>query len=185
MKIRTFVWIMFSSAFALALTISPSAAAQGKAAASKAPGKLPPAVAKAVHENRPGAEIDKLEVEHESGITLYDIEFKAGQGEIEVAEDGTVMDIATIVQMKDVPRAAAAAIEKAAAGATIKQLEKSEVRAEIKKEGGKGTLVRLASPKYVYEAELVKGDQTAEVQVDPGGKIVEGPKWRTKGKEKK
>ena len=138
---------------------------------------LPAAIAQAVKANFPGAEIKTAEVEKEAGINLYEIEFMAGRGEIEVAEDGTVMDIATIITMKDLPKAAAEAIYKAAAGAEIKQIEKSEVRAEIKKEGEKGTLVKLASPRYVYEAELVKGEQKGEVQVAPDGKVVEGPKW--------
>ena len=45
-----------------------------------------------------------MDVEKEAGIALYDLEFKAGRGEIEVAEDGTVMDIATIVALKDIPK---------------------------------------------------------------------------------
>jgi len=145
--------------------------------------ELPAAVAKAVKDNVPDAEIETMIVETEAGIALYDIEFKAGKGEIEVAEDGTVMDVATIIEMKDVPKPAAEAIQLAAAGATIKQLEKSEVRAEIKKEGEKGTVVKLASPKYVYEAEIVKGAQTGEIQVAPDGKIVEALKWAAKGEK--
>ncbi len=146
---------------------------------------LPPAVAQAVKANCPGAVIDKVELEKEAGIALYDIEFKAGRGEIEVAADGTVMDIATIVAMKDVPAPAAAAIQKAAAGATIKQVEKSEIRAEVVEKGGTGTIVKLAAPKYVYEAELVQGAKRGEVQVAPDGKIVEGPKWgSSEAKEK-
>jgi hypothetical protein len=153
------------------------AAEKGQEQAKKAKVELPAAVEKAVKDNVPGAEIEIMTVEKEAGIALYDIEFKAGKGEIEVAEDGTVMDVATIIAMKDVPKAAADAIQKAAEGGTIKQLERSEVRAEIKKEGEKGTIVKLASPKYVYEAEIVKGNQTGEIQVDPDGKIVEALKW--------
>src|SRR5215831_10668596 len=126
---------------------TPHASASQK---QKPPPELPPAVARTVAENRPGARIDKLEVENEQGVKLYDIEFKADRGEIEVAEDGTVIDIATIVKMKDLPKPAADAIVKGAAGAKITQLEKSEVRAEIKA----GKVVPLASPKYIYEAEL-------------------------------
>ena len=59
----------------------------------------------------------------------------------------------------------------------IEQLEKSEVRAEIKTDGGKGAIVKLAAPKYVFEAELIQGKERGEVQVAPDGKIVEGPKW--------
>ena len=65
---------------------------------------LPAAVTKAIQQNRPGAEIDKLDVDKEHGIVVYDIEFKAGQGEMDIAEDGTVLDIATIIDMKDLPR---------------------------------------------------------------------------------
>jgi Putative beta-lactamase-inhibitor-like, PepSY-like len=173
---------------ALALTMAgPSAWAGQKAAATPAQGKveLPPAVAKALSVNCPGAEIDKLTVEKDAGIVLYDIEFKAGRGEIEVAEDGTVMDIATMVAMKDVPKPAAEAIHKAAAGATVGQVEKSEVRAEIKKDGEKGAIVKLAAPKYVYEAELVKGEVKGEIQVAPDGQVVEGPKWAKEEAEEK
>jgi len=154
---------------------------QGKNETKKAKIEIPVAVAKAIKDNRPEAAIGKMDVEQEAGIVLYDIEFKAGKGEIEVAEDGTVMDIATIIEMKDLPKAAADAIQKAAQGAKIKQLEKSEVRAEIKIEGEKGKIVKLATPKYVYEAELVKGNKTGEIQVAPDGKVVEALKWESEG----
>lgn len=133
---------------------------------------LPAAVKQAVQANKPGAEIDKLEVEKESGITLYDIEFKAGQGEIEVAEDGTVMDVTTIIDMKDAPEAVVTTIRTVAKGRTIKQVEKSEVRSEIVKEGEKGRISKLASPKYVYEAELDKG----EIEVASDGTLIKAGK---------
>jgi hypothetical protein len=187
MKHANWILLGFVVALALALTVSTvSAKQESKEQAKKAKVELPAAVAKAVKDNFPNAEIDIAEVEEEAGITLYDIEFKAAKGEIEVAQDGTVMDVATIVEMKDVPKAAAEAIQKAAEGATIKQLEKSEVRAEIKKEGEKGKIVKLDSPRYVYEAELVKGNQRGEIQVAADGKVIEALKWSTKGaKEKK
>lgn len=169
-------WILLGlvAALILALTVSTSLANQeSKEQAIKAKVKLPAAVAKAVKDNFPNAEIEMAEVEEEAGITLYNIEFKAGKGEIEVAQDGTVMDVATIVAMKDIPKAAAEAIHKAAYGATIKQLEKSEVRAEIKKEGEKGKMVNLDSPKYIYEAEVVKGNQRGEMEVAADGKVAE------------
>ena len=107
-------------------------------------------------------------MEKESGITLYDIEFKDGKGEIEVAADGTVMDVTDIVDAKDVPEPAAAAIKTAAKGQAVKQFERSEVRAEIVKDAGKGRVSKLSTPKYVYEAELTKG----EVEVTPDGKVI-------------
>jgi hypothetical protein len=173
-------WMRLTFVFTLALVLTASsgwARQEGQEHAKKANVELPAAVAKAIKDNVPNAEIDRAEVEKEAGINLYDIEFKAGRGEIEIAEDGTVMDLATIVAIKDTPRPAAEAIQKAAGGAKIQQVEKSEIRAEIKEEGGKGTIVKLATPKYVYEAELVQGEKRGEVQVAPDGKIVEGPKW--------
>ena len=149
--------------------------------------ELPPLISKVIKDNVRTAEIDKLEVEDEASIKLYDIEFKAAKGEIEIAEDGTVMDIATIIQLKDAPKAAADAIRKVAADekAKIVQLEKSEVRAEIQKEGDKGKIVKLSTPKYVYEAELVKGNQRGEVQVATDGSVLEALKWGAAGKESK
>jgi hypothetical protein len=151
--------------FAVLLSAGTAAAAQG---AKRDVDRLPALVTQAIQANKPGAEIDKLEIEKESGITLYDIEFKAGRGEIEVAEDGTVMDVTTIVEENDVPEAAATAIKAAANGKRVKQYERSEVRAEIVKEGGKGRISPLSRPKYVYEAELTKG----EVEVTADGKVI-------------
>jgi len=134
--------------------------------------KLPEAVTQALRENRPGAEIDKLSVEKENGIVFYDFEFKGNQGEMDVAEDGTVLDVATIIEMKDVPDIVAAAIRSAGRGKTIKQLSRSEVRAEIVKQGGKGVVSKLATPRFVYEAEFSKG----EVEISPDGKIIKTEK---------
>jgi uncharacterized membrane protein YkoI len=181
-------WMLldFIPVLTVALTVSIGCAVQeGKKEEKQAKAKLPDAVAKAIQENYPDAEIDKMELETEAGITLYDIEFKADKGEIEVALDGTVMDIATVVQMKDIPKAAAEVIGKAAEGAQIQHLEKSEIRAEIDKGGEKGKVTRLTSPRYVYEAELVKGDRTGEIEVAADGKVIEALKWEIKGAREK
>jgi uncharacterized membrane protein YkoI len=141
--------------------------------------ELPAAVLKAIEANVPDAEIDFVEVVEELGITLYDVEFKEDRGEIEVAEDGTVIDVVTIITMEELPEAAGQAIQKATEGIAIKRLEKSEIRSEIKKEEEKGILVKLDTPRFVYEAELVKDDQTGEITVDADGNIVEPLKWDT------
>ena len=186
MKHTNWILLGFVVALAFALTVSTGCAKQeGKEKGEKAEVELPAAVVKAVKANFPNAQIDIVEVAEEAGITLYDIEFKAGKGEIEVAQDGTVIDVATIITMKDLPKAVAEAIRKAAEGAIIKQIEKSEVRAEIKKEGEKGKIVKLDSPRYVYEAELVKGNQTGEIEVAADGKVIEALKWDTKDSKEK
>jgi hypothetical protein len=185
MKRTNEMWLSLVVVLALTLAVSTGWAGQERQErARKANVELPAAVAQAVKANVPNAEIATAEVEKEAGINLYDIEFKAGKGEIEVAEDGTVMDVATIIAMKDLPKAAGEAILKAAPGATIKQLEKSEVRAEIKKEGEMGKIVKLATPRYVYEAELVKGEHRGEIQVAADGKVIEALKWSGEKEEK-
>lgn len=149
--------------------------------AAKPEVELPAAVIEAIEANVPDAEIDSVEVENEAGIVLYDIEFKSDRGEIEVAEDGTVIDVVTIITMEELPEAAANAITDAIEGATIKRLEKSEIRFEIKKEGEMGTLHKLDTPRYVYEAEIEKDGQTGEIEVDAEGNITEPLKWDTQG----
>lgn len=136
--------------------------------APKQPRNLPPAVAKAVDDNRPGAEIGKLTIEKEHGLTFYDFEFKHGMGEMDVLIDGTVLDIATVVQMKDLPEVVAAVIRKEAGTRAIKQLTRSEVRAEIVSDGGKAHVSKLAVPKYVYEAEFARH----EIEVAADGTVI-------------
>jgi uncharacterized membrane protein YkoI len=139
--------------------------------------QIPAAVVEAIKSNCTGCSIDKATREIENGVTIYDIEFKRGQGEIAIAEDGSVIDRETIVQLKDVPAAALDAIKKGASGGKIKQVAKGEIRAELKD----GQITKLGSPKYVYEAELVKGDQVAEIEVTSEGQVIEAPEWRRRG----
>jgi uncharacterized membrane protein YkoI len=168
-------------AIGFALSLAGKAAQKGKTQKGKENVQLPAAVRKAVNDNKLGAKIAKLEVEKESGITFYDIEFKAGRGEIEIAEDGTVMDMETVVELSDVPKPALAAIRKAAVGARIRQVSKSEVHAELKE----GKIVKLTNLKYVYEADLQKGKRWAEVEVASDGRLIEAPRWRQAGAEEK
>jgi hypothetical protein len=157
----------------LALTASTARAADHERPDRKR-SQLPPAVLEAVDENRPGARIEKLEIEKEAGFTLYDIEFAGNDGEIEVAADGRVIDVTTIVTLDEVPPAAATVIERAARGHGIKRVEKAEVRHRIDTSKGASRLTALTTPEYVYEAELKKG---GEVEVAADGRIVKAPKF--------
>lgn len=153
--------------------------AQNTQQIEKTEGELPAAVVKTIETNVPNAEIDGVEIEEKGGIKLYDIEFKDDQGEIEVTEDGTVIDIVTIITMDDVPEPAAEVLKKAIEGMTIIRIEKSEVWSEIKMEGEVGKIKKFESPKYVYEAEIMKDDQTGEIEVAADGTIIEPLEWDT------
>ncbi|MGB3861633.1 MAG: PepSY-like domain-containing protein [Candidatus Aminicenantaceae bacterium] len=189
-------WILFGCivVLAIALTMSTGCTKQEEELEGetqsidqeeKAEVQLPAAVLKAIEENVPNAEIEKVEVEEKGGIALYDIEFKADQGEIEVAENGTVIDVVTVITIEDVPEAVAEVLKKSAEGATIIRIEKSEVWSEVKMEGEQGTIVKLDSPKYVYEAELMKDDQTGEIEVAADGTVIEPLKWDTEESKEK
>jgi predicted lipoprotein with Yx(FWY)xxD motif len=151
--------------------------AQGQRKSKKRGIKLPPAVAATLKSECPDCVIAKVTRETENGVTIYDFEFKIGQGEMDVTADGFVIDRETPVQTDDVPAPALEAIRKAAAGGKIKLIEKDEIRAELKD----GKVTKLDSPKYAYEADLVKGNKVGEVVVTPDGQVTEGPKWRRKG----
>ena len=191
MKRSNWILLGFVVLLALGLTMSTGCAkkegeeqaekpAMEEPEATKSEVELPAAVVEAIKANVPDAEIDFVEVTEEDGITLYDIEFKADRGEIEVTADGTIIDVVTIITMEELPEAAAKAIQDAIEGATIKRLEKSEIRSEIKKEEGIGTVVKLDTTRYVYEAELEKDGQTGEIAVDADGNITEPLKWDEK-----
>jgi Putative beta-lactamase-inhibitor-like, PepSY-like len=162
----------------------PTTAAKAPADAAKASSEpkdvaakdLPPAVQKAIQQNRPKAAIEGITLQDQGGIPYYDVEFKAG-GEIEVTGDGTVLNVASAVKMKDLPKEVAAVFQKASTGARIETLLKSEVRAEIMANGDKSSLMKLEAPKYVYEAELEKGTQVGEIVVTEDGTIVEDLHW--------
>ncbi len=139
--------------------------------------QLPAAVVAAIKTNCASCSIAKASREIENGVTTYDIEFKGGQGEIAITTDGTVVDRETVVSLNDVPAAALETIRKAASGGKIKQVAKGEIRAELKD----GQIIKLASPRYVFEAELEKGNEVGEIEVTPEGQIIEGPEWRKKG----
>ena len=174
---REHILLGFGVVMMLALATSTGARPQGTKEEKVKMSQLPAAVAQAIKSNCPNCVIDKATREVENGVTVYDLEFKSGQGEMDVAEDGSVIDRETVVQTGDVPSAALDAIRKGAAGGKIKQVAKDEVRAELKA----GNIIKLGTPKYLYEADLVKGNQVAEIQVSPEGQVMEAPKWRAKG----
>jgi len=142
--------------------------------------QLPAAVKEAIKSDCPSCIIAKATREVENGVTVYDVEFKTGQGEMDVAEDGSVIDRETVEQTKDIPAAALEAIRKGAAGCKIKQIAKDEIRAELKD----GKVVRLDTPKYRYEADLVKGNQVAEIQVSPEGQVIEALSGRQRARKR-
>jgi len=142
------------------------------------PDKMPEAVANTFKTMFPNGTIDKLDVETEEGVEVYDFEFRAGdrEKEADIAGDGTMMESTLVIVAKDIPPAAMKTIKKVAGKATLGRLE--WLNTFYMPEAGK--LVKLAKPEIHYAAELHKGGKTAEVFVTPAGKVTEQPDWNPK-----
>src|SRR5439155_24385685 len=97
-------------------------AAQGQTKSKNIGIKLPPAVAATLKSECADCVIAKATREKENGVTIYDFEFKNGQGEMDVAADGSVIDRETVVQTADVPTPALDAIRKAMGTGKFKQI---------------------------------------------------------------
>jgi hypothetical protein len=145
--------------------------------------KLPEPVRKTFRAQFPKGEIEKLEVEVEDGVTVYDLEFKDGaiEKETDITADGTMLEFTVVIAASAVPAPAMQAIRKSAAGATLKRIEQIEISYETKD----GKVLKLPKPVTQYAVEMEKGKQTAEVVVTPDGKVLEEPSWADAKDEKK
>src|SRR4051812_12950147 len=96
-----------------AMALSP-AMAHGEEA--KAETKLPDAVRKTFDAKFPKAKIEKVDVEKENGVEVYDFEFKDGKTdkECDIATDGTMLEYTVVIDTKEVPEEAMKPIDKAA-----------------------------------------------------------------------
>ena len=136
---------------------------------------LPAAVEKAFKDNFKISEITSFDEVTEDGVTVYEIKFtvRKRQHETNISADGTVMTKEIAVEIDKVPDAPQKAITAAAEGCTVKQVLKIETTHEAKD----SKVVKLDKVEKTFEAELVKGEQTAQVVVDEKGTVVEAPKW--------
>ena len=144
-----------------------AAAAQGDDKAEKVPlDKVPKAVMDAIKGRFPGADISSVEKEKENGKIVYDVELKH-QGrkyEMDIQEDGTIVEIEKEVPAKDVP-AITKAVEAKYPKATIQEIM------EVNKVKGK-----QETPDH-YEVTLVTAaKKKLEVVVSLDGKSVKAEK---------
>jgi uncharacterized membrane protein YkoI len=158
------------------VVLATVAEADDKDKAKKVPlDKVPKAVMDAIKGRFPGADITSVEKETEDGKFVYDIELKH-QGrkyEMDIQEDGTIIEIEKEVAAKDVPEAVTKAIKAKYPNATIKEvMEVNKVK--DKKE----------TPDH-YEVTIETADKkTMEVTVSLDGKTVKG-EGAEKEKDKK
>jgi uncharacterized membrane protein YkoI len=134
-------------------------------AAEKIPlDKVPKAVMDAIKARFPNAKINSVEKEVEDGKVVYDIELThdGRKYEMDIHEDGTVIEIEKEVAPKDLPEAVTKALKAKFPKATIKEvMEVNKVK--DKKE----------TPDH-YEVILQTGGRTMEVTVSLDGKTIKG-----------
>ena len=128
--------------------------------------KLHPAAAVAIQKAFPDATVGKVEREKES-LVLYEVELEQSgkKMEVTVAADGLIVEIENDVARSDLPAPVAAALTKLAGNGKIKEIEKEKTHAILK-------LVKLDTPKVVYEVELVQDGKDVEVKIDQNGKVL-------------
>jgi len=129
--------------------------------------KVPKAVMAAIKARFPGPDVTSVEKETENGQVVYDIELKhkGRKYEMDIKEDGTIIEIEKEVAAKDVPTAVANAVAAKYPKATIEEVM------EVNKVKGKEE-----TPDH-YEVSLVTADKKKlEVEVSLDGKTVKEEK---------
>jgi uncharacterized membrane protein YkoI len=131
------------------------------------PDKLPKAVAEAVKNRFPNGKITSAEKETENGKVVYDIELKqkGRHYEMDIQEDGTIVEIEKQVDEKNLPEAVRKALEDKYPKATIKEIM------EVNKVTGK------EEKPMNYEITITTADnKSLEVTISLDGKKVKASK---------
>jgi uncharacterized membrane protein YkoI len=136
--------------------------------------KIPRKVMAAIKARFPGARIDKASKETSDGKVVYDIELthKGRKYEMDIKEDGTVLEVEKEIPAKEVPRAVTKALKGKYPRHTIKVVMEVNLVKDNKE-----------TPDH-YEVTLESADKkTLEVTVSLDGKTVKGGPEEKKKKE--
>ena len=96
------------------------------------------------------------------------------------AADGTMLEFTVVIKAEAIPAAAMAPIREAARGATMGRIEEIKISHETRD----GKVIKLPRTVTHYAVELKKGNQGAEIVVDPSGKVIEAAKFGDEDKDK-
>jgi hypothetical protein len=112
---------------------------------------------------------------------FWNVRFHVGKAkhDLAVIPDGTIIRLPSNVEVKDLPKAVADGVAKAAPGEKIKSAQKNEMRAAIK---------YVALPKAIvrqYAVDVSKGGKTKRYLVSPDGKNIKETKIAPEKKAEK
>jgi hypothetical protein len=137
--------------------------------------KIPKPVMDSLKSKFPKAEITKWTKETEGGAVVYDLEFtsEGRKCEMDIKEDGTIVNIEREIAAKDLPEAVRKAVEKKYPKSTLKEImEVMEVKDKKEVLEGYEVVIETAEKKKV------------ELMLAPDGKILE-EEGNVKKEEKK
>jgi hypothetical protein len=80
-----------------------------------------------------------------------------------------MLEVTTVITVKDLPAAALKSIRQATQGATLKRIERIEINYEIQD----GRAVKLDAPVTHYAVEYTRAEKTTEIVVAPDGTEIE------------
>ena len=169
---KTGLWMGCLAVLGLVAAGAVWAADEAKKDAPKV--ELSAKAAAAVKEAYPKATIEAIAMRKRGDLDVYKVELKQDtQGiELKVAKDGTILEVELETTPKDLPKAVADVLVKAAEGGTKVEYAKIEIRYEVKGE----KMTKLDTPKTIYEVEFEKDGKKDEVQVDADGKVIPAKK---------
>jgi len=159
------------SVLAVLVAFTALAWADDKKPEKLTPDKLPKKVIDAVKNRFPNAEITSAEKENEDGKVVFDIELKhdGRKYELDILEDGTIVEIEKEIKLKDLPEAVAKALKAKFPDATIKEIK------EVNKVKGK-----QEKPDHYEVVLATKGKKDFEVTVSLDGKTIKEEKEEKK-----
>ena len=108
----------------------------------------------------PGVEFERVSIEVENGVVIYEFEAKDHKGchiEIDVTEDGQLEEIEMEIAMDEVPQAVAATLERTAPGFRAEYIELS---------------VRDGGAAFVYEFEGNIDGAPVDIEIAENGALI-------------
>ena len=140
---------------------------------------LPDPAAKALTEAFPKATLGKVESCDREGLPLYGVALTEGPAEMWAYVDaaGTIAKIRTPIGLKALPDPVSAAVDKTREGADVRRIDKIDFRADIRKEGGKATLVKLDKARVEFRVTVFKDGKEGHFMLSEAGEIVHPLKW--------
>jgi hypothetical protein len=127
--------------------------------------KVPKAVTDAIKGRFPDAEITSVEKETEDGAVVYDVELKhkGVKHEMDIKEDGTILEIENEIPAKNLPEAVAKALEAKYPKSTIKEaMEVNKVKGKDEKLDHYEVTLETAEKKSIEVTVSLDGKEIKE-----------------------